>query len=182
MVSARGAEYGWREVTFHRDPDRTRGPRQGPSRAARGRAASPVIGLQQALGNRGTGQVLARRPAAGQGTLEHSVRIGRLGPVEVKESNAADWASHKADAADLVITTVKGRHSKELQRLADGRTRVDRIEVQAVTGQNSWVIVTFKNAVITGYEADPGGKTESWTATRFDGVDIKRTSIGTPRP
>ena len=181
MVSARSAEYGWREVTFHRDPDRTRGPRQGGS-PARGRAASPVIGLQHALGNRGTGQVLARRPVAQKGTFEHSVRIGKLGPVEVAESNVADWTSHKAGAEDLVITTVKGRHSGDLQRLADGRTRVDRIEVQVLTGQNSWAVVTFKNAVIRGYEADPEGKHESWTAIRFDGVDIRRTSIGVPRP
>jgi hypothetical protein len=145
------------------------------------RTASPVLALQRALGNRRTTRVLARKGDPGPGTFEHSVRIGKLGPIEISDSNIADWTGKK-DVNDLIVTTVKGKHSDELQRMSDGRTRIENIAVQSITGQNTWVIVTFKNAVIKDYAPDPSGKTERWRATQFDAVDIKRTSIGTPRP
>jgi hypothetical protein len=166
-----------------RDQVPSRDPGRGRSRAARSRrSAHPVLALQRALGNRGTIRVLARKGGSGRGTFEHSVRIGRLGPIEITESNIADWIGKNADADDLTVTTVKGKHSDELRRMSDGRARIENLEVQSISGQNSWVIVTFKNAVIRGYAPDPSGKTESWTAIRFDAVDIKRTSIGKPRP
>lgn len=127
-------------------------------------------------------RLLGRKGASGSRTFEHSVRIGKLGPIEISESNIAAWIGKKGDADDLVATTVKGEHSDELKRMSDGKARIATLEVQSIIGQNSWVVVTFKNAVIRGYAADPSGETESWKATRFDAVDIRRTSIGTPRP
>ena len=53
--------------------------------------------------------------------------------------------------------------------------------MQALTGENSWVIVTFSHAVIRDYAADASGKTEQWKAIDFDAVHIERTSIGKPR-
>lgn len=163
-----------------RNPDRSNQPRQAraPTASPR-RGASPVLGLQRTLGNRGTTRVLARK---GSGNFENSVQIGKLGPIEITESNVADWIAGKASAEDLVATTTKGKHSDELQRMADSKARVDSIEVTALTGQNTWIIVTFRHAVIKGYAADPAGKTESWKAVRFEAVDIKRTAVGKPRP
>jgi hypothetical protein len=161
-----------------RDYDRSGGPGRAGSHAALPRR---VLALQRAVGNRGTARVLARKDAPGQATFEHSVRIGKLGPIEISDSNIADWIGKK-DVNDLIVTTVKGKHSDELQRMADGRTRIESIAVQSITGQNSWVIITFKNAVIKDYAPDPSGKGERWRATGFDAVDIKRTSIGAPRP
>jgi hypothetical protein len=166
-----------------RDHDRSSDSRQARSHPALARrSANPVLALQRALGNRGTTEVLARKRDPGAGTFENSVKIGQLGPIEITESNIGAWIGKKADADDLLVTTVKGKHSDELNRMSDSRSRIDDIEVSSVTGQNTWVIVTFKNAVITGYAADASGKTEQWKATRFDAVDIKRTSIGKPRP
>lgn len=164
-----------------RDHRRSSAPGQVPLTPLARRSASPVLALQQAVGNRGTGQVLARKEA-GRGTAENSVRVGKLGSIEIVESNIGDWIGKKADAEDLVVTTAKGKHSEQLKSLSDTRGRVDTIEVQTITGQNSWVIVTFKNARITGYTSDTAGETERWKAIRFDAVDIKRTSIGKPRP
>ena len=165
-----------------RDHDRSNEPPQARSLTSRPRGnASPVLALQRAVGNRGTTRLLARKGGSGTGTFEHSVRIGKLGPAEITESNIGDWIGKK-DVDDLIVTTVQGKHSDALQRMSDSRTRVESIEVQSITGQNNWAIVTFKNAVITGYAPDPAGKTEAWKATGFDAVDIKRTSIGTPRP
>jgi hypothetical protein len=165
-----------------RDYDRSSQPRQTRSHTAvPRRSVSPVLALQRAVGNRGTTRVLARKGGS-DGTFESSVRIGKLGPIEITESNIADWVGKKADADELIVTTVKGKHSEELKRMSDSKDRIDNIEVQSITGQNSWVIVTFKNAVISGYASDPSGKTERWKATRFDAVEIKRTSIGKPRP
>jgi hypothetical protein len=165
-----------------RDHDRSSEPRARSLAALPRRSASPVLALQRALGNRGTTRLLARKGGSGPGTFENSVRIGKLGPIEIIEGNIADWIGKKANADDLIVTTVKGKHSDELQRMFESKARIDTIEVQSITGQNSWVIVTFKNAVIRGYTPDPSGKTEHWKATGFDAVDIKRTSIGTPRP
>jgi hypothetical protein len=144
------------------------------------RVASPVAGLQRALGNQGMARALGRKPTATRGTFEHSVRIGGLGPIEVKESNASDWTDGKSGAGDLVLTTVKGKHSDKLKRMADSGERIDAVEVQTVTGQNSWVTVTFKHGLIRGFEVDD--KTEHWKLTRFDAVAINRLSIGKPRP
>lgn len=164
------------------DRDRSGEPGQARPRTALPRRANPVLALQRAIGNRGTTGVLARKGGSGQGTFEHSVQIGKLGPIEIRESNIADWIGKNADADDLTVTTVKGKHSDELKRKSDSKARVDSIQVQTITGQNSWVIVTFKNAVISGYAPDGSGDTERWKAIRFDAVDIKRTSIGKPRP
>jgi hypothetical protein len=147
------------------------------------RRDSPVLALQRILGNRATAQLLARKGGgASRGTFANSVQIGKLGPIEISQSNVGDWISHKDSADDLVLTTVMGKHSSALRQMADGRTKVDSIQVQSLTGQNSWVVVTFRNAVIRGYSADPSSNTEQWKATDFDAVHIDRTSIGTPRP
>jgi hypothetical protein len=153
-------------------PDQPRSPRRRPN---------PVAEAQSTIGNRAMTQLLARKGhGAKQATFEHSVRIGNLGPIEVKESNASDWTDGKSGAGDLVITTVKGKHSDKLKKMADGHERLDGLEITTVTGQNSWVTVSFKPVVIRGYEAD--GKTETWKATKFENVHIDRLSIGKPRP
>jgi hypothetical protein len=102
--------------------------RTGPGSVAHGAAAAQresVLALQCALGNRGTIRVLARKGGSGRGTFENSVRIGKLGPIEITESNIADWIGKKADADDLIVTTVKGKHSGELKRMSDSKARTD---------------------------------------------------------
>jgi hypothetical protein len=155
------------------------GQSRSPDVLAR-RTDSPVLTLQRAIGNRATGQVLARKgPAAG--TFEHSVQIGKLGPIEVTDSNIDAWVTKKDGADELVITTVKGTHSSQLRQMAESKAKIDTLDVSTVTGQNSWVIVTFHHVMIRGYE-DASGTTERWKAVGFDEVNIKRTSIGAPRP
>ena len=168
---------------YQREYHRSGGRGQArPPATVPARGANPVLALQRVLGNRDTARLLARKGGSSHGTFEHSVQIGKLGPIEVKESNVDAWTGKGADADDLTMTTVKGKHSDELKRLADAKTRLDSIAVQSITGQNSWVIVTFKNARIRGYELDASGDTEHWKAVGFDDVDIERTSIGMPRP
>jgi hypothetical protein len=166
-----------------RDHDRRSESGQDRSRAGLPRrGGSPVLALQRSLGNRATAQLLARKGGTDKGTFENSVQIGKLGPIEITQSNIGDWVAHKSSAADLEVTTVKGKHSDELKQMADGKSKIDSIQVQAITGQNAWVIVTFRHAIIRGYAADPAGKTEQWKAIDFDAVHIERTSIGKPRP
>jgi hypothetical protein len=148
------------------------------------RAASPVAELQRSLGgNQATASVLARKGGGGgrnKGTFEHSVRIGKLGPIEIKDSNVDDFTSQNGHARDLTVTTAMGKHSHELEKMADGG-KIDAIEVTTVTGQNTWIVVTFKHGLIKDYEADKSAKTETWKLTRFDAIDIKRLAIGTAR-
>jgi hypothetical protein len=167
-----------------RDHDRGMQAGQGRSRAGLPRRGnSPVLALQRSLGNRATTQLLARKgPGANKGTFQNSVQIGKLGPIEITQSNIGDWIAHKSSAQDLLVTTASGKHSSDLKQMADGKTKVDSLQVQSLVGENSWVIVTFTHAVIRDYTADPTGKTEQWKAVDFDGVHIERTSIGTARP
>jgi hypothetical protein len=166
-----------------RDHDRGRQPGEGRSRAASRRGGDgPVLALQRSLGNRATAQLLSRKGAGGnKGTFENSVQIGKLGPIEITQSNIGDWIAHKSSAQDLLLTTATGKHSSELKQMADGKTKVDSLQVQAIIGENSWVIVTFSHAVIRDYNVDATGKTEQWKAVDFDAVHIDRTSIGKPR-
>jgi hypothetical protein len=160
---------------YQREHDR----RHGTGSTARPRRnGHPVLELQRLIGNRGTTQLLARQKNAG--TFPTSVRIGKLGPIEVKESNIADWIGKK-NPETLTLTTAKGKGtSDEFKRLSEGRSRVDAVEVNSVSGENTMIKVTFRNGRIKGY-AD-AGKTESWTVTDFDAVNIERLSIGKHRP
>jgi hypothetical protein len=167
-----------------RDHDRSNAPGQGRARTGLPRRReSPVLALQRRLGNRATAQLLARQGAgSGRGTFQNSVEVGKLGPIEITQSNIGDWIAHKSSAEDLILTTTVGPHSSDLKQMAGGKAKVDKIQVQTLIGENSWVIVTFTHAVIRDYAADASGKTEQWKATDFDGVHIERTSIGKPRP
>lgn len=164
---------------YKRDRDLIETGQARPHTTLSRRAGNPVLALQRAIGNRGTTRFLARDKKKNKGTFERSVQIGKLGPIEVKESNAAEFTP-KSSPEVLTVTTTKGKHSDELKRMAESKARVEKLSVSMITGQNSWVIVTFSNARIRGYEADDG--TEHWKAVDFDGVHSERTSIGTPRP
>lgn len=168
---------------FSGDRDRTSQTARGGSRAALPRrSANPVIVLQRAVGNRGTTRLLARKGGASRGTFENSVQIGKLGPIEVTESNVSEWVEKKSEPDTILVTSVKGKHSAELKRLSDDKTRIELIEFSAITGQNSWTVLSIKHGFIKDYTADTSGKSEHWALTGFDAVNRKRTSIGTPRP
>jgi hypothetical protein len=168
-----------RDYDLISEPER---PRRQP--ATQRRTAGPVAELQRSLGgNQATASVLARKGVKkNKGTFEHSVRIGKLGPIEIKDSNVADWTSSKNGAGDLVVATATGKHSDELKKMADGNSRIETLEVTSVTGQNTWVVLMFKHGLIADYEADKSARTEKWKLSRFDAVDIKRLAIGAARP
>jgi hypothetical protein len=167
-----------------RDHDRSNALGQGRARTGPPRRGeSPVLALQRRLGNRATAQLLARQgTGSGRGTFQNSVEVGKLGPIEITQSNIGDWIAHKSSAEDLILTTTMGPHSSDLKQMAGSKAKVDKIQVQSLIGENSWVIVTFSHAVIRDYAADASGKTEQWKAIDFDAVHIERTSIGKPRP
>jgi hypothetical protein len=107
------------------------------------------------------------------------VKIGSLPTIEITGGNIAEWVQKKVPET-FEVTSTKGKHSEKLKGLADTTTKFDEIKVQAITGQNSWMIITIKNARVANYES--GEKTESWRLVRFDGVHFETTSIGVPRP
>ena len=162
---------------FQRDRHRS-APGQSRSQSALARrSASPVLALQQAIGNRGTTRVIARE--RNKGTFPNSIKFGKFPLIEVKDGNLAEWGSGK-DAPDvLTVTTTKGKHSKELKRLSEGKEGVDSLMLQTIIGENSWLKITIKNGRVRDYSED--GKTESWKLVDFDGVAREKTSIGTPR-
>ena len=163
---------------YQRDHNRSSGPGLTRSPAAR-RSVHPVLALQRLIGNRGTTRVLARQK--NKPTFEHSVKFGKLGPIEIKGGNVGDWVAKK-DPDNLVLTSTKGKHSDELKRMSDSKERIETLTVQSVVGENSIVVITFRNARIRGYAAEGSGKTEDWQVVDFDAVHRETTSIGAARP
>ncbi len=168
--------YGRLKAMYQRDHHRRSA--SGQTRYLPRRSAHPVLALQRLIGNRGTIRVLARDK--NRAAFEHSIKIGKLGPIEIKGGNVADWVAGKVPDS-LVLTTTKGKHSGELKKLSDARTRLDTVQVSSVLGENSIMVMTFKPARIKGYAADDG-KTEQWNVVDFEDVKRARTSIGTARP
>ena len=172
---------------YQRDHDLTSGPGQTRQRPLSRRGAHPVLALQRLIGNRATTRLLARDRAGkktskkNKGTMENSIKIGKLGPIEIKGGNLADWVAKKVPEK-LIVTSTKGKHSTKLKGLSDDGTRFDKIDLQAVTGANNWLVITFKNARVADYTLDEETNTESWKLVEFDGVHFESTSIGVPRP
>jgi hypothetical protein len=141
------------------------------------RSADAVLALQQAIGNRGTAGLLAREQEKNRPSFEHSVKIGKLGPIEITGGNVADWAAKK-DPDGLKVISAGGKHSDELKRLFDSKARIDTVETASVVGENSLVTITFKDCRIRRYSTDD--KTEEWTV-EFQSAKRQTLSIGTPR-
>ncbi len=141
------------------------------------RSVNPVLALQRAVGNRGTARVLARDKDKNRPSFEHSVKIGKLGPIEITGGNIGQWAAKK-DPDDLKVISVKGKHSDELKRLFEGKARVDTVETASVVGENSLVTIAFKSCRIRRYSMD--GEKEEWTV-EFESAKRQTLSIGAAR-
>jgi hypothetical protein len=140
------------------------------------RSGGPVLRLQGKIGNRATGQVLARDTATkGQGT----VQVGKLPVIKITGGNAREWAAKK-DPNTLEITSEKGKHSAQLERLSKDKSKIPSLKVTTPMVDQSGkdldfgsVEIEFVNARITGYSID--GKVETWRAVDFEAVH--RTTI-----
>lgn len=141
------------------------------------RSVNAVLALQRAIGNRATARALAREKDQNRPSFEHSVKIGKLGPIQITGGNIGDWAAKK-DPDGLKVASVKGKHSDELKRLSDSKTRIDTVETASVVGENSLVTITFKSCRIKRYSTD--GEKEEWTV-EFESAKRQTLSIGAPR-
>jgi hypothetical protein len=157
-----------------RDRQLARGRRSDDAPARRGRHANnPVLALQQAVGNRAVGQMLARKASKNP-----TVQIGKLA-IEVAGGNIAAWAGGEVPDA-LEVTSQKGRHSGELERLSNERTRIKSLTLTVAAVNKSGELdlgslaIEFTNARIKGYGVD--GKAESWQVADFDGVHRTKTT------
>jgi hypothetical protein len=157
-----------------RDRELARGHRSEDTSARRGRRANnPVLALQQAVGNQAVSQLLARKASKSP-----TVQIGKLA-IEVAAGNIAAWAAGEVPDA-LEVTSQKGRHSDELERLSKERTRIKSLTLTVAAANKGQVLdmgslaIEFTNARIKGYEVD--GKTESWRVADFDGVHRTKTT------
>lgn len=139
--------------------------------------AHAVLALQQAIGNQGTARFLAREQDKNRPSFEHSVKLGKLGPIEVTGGNVPDWAAKK-DPDGLKVVSATGKHSGELKRLFDTKARIDTIETASVVGENTMVTITFKDCRIRRYSTDD--KHDEWTV-EFASAKRQSLSIGTPR-
>jgi hypothetical protein len=141
------------------------------------RASNPVHALQRAVGNRAVSQMLARKPSSAAGNP--TVQIGKLA-IEVSGGNIAAWAAGEVPDA-LDVTSLKGRHSPELERLSKQRSRINSLTLTVAAANKSGqeldmgsLAIEFTNGRVRGYEVD--GKTESWQVGDFDGVHRTKTA------
>jgi hypothetical protein len=157
-----------------RDRELAPGHRSKDTSARPGRRANhPVLTLQQAVGNRAFGQMLARKSSQNP-----TIQIGKLA-IEVAGGNIAAWAASEVPEA-LEVTSQKGRHSAELERLSKERTRIKSLTLTVAAANKGQELdmgslaIEFTNARIKGYGVD--GKTESWQVADFDGVHRTKTT------
>jgi hypothetical protein len=122
--------------------------------------------------------VLARKPSK-----KPTIQIGKLA-IEVAGGNIAAWAASKGSEVPetLEVTSEKGRHSAELERLFKDRTRIKSLTLTVAAANKSAgeeldmgsLAIEFTNARIKAYALD--GKTESWRVADFDGVHRTKTT------
>ena len=107
-----------------------------------------------------------------------TIQIGKLA-IEVAGGNIAAWAAGEVPEA-VEVTSEKGRHSPDLERLSKERTRIKSLTLTVATANKGQVLdmgslaIEFTNARIKGYGVD--GKTESWQVADFDGVHRTKTT------
>ena len=162
-----------------RDRERAPGHRLDDTSGGAGRHVdNPVLALQQAVGNRAVGRMIARKASsASQGP---TVQIGKL-RIEVAGGNIAAWAAGGDVPDALSVTSQKGPHSTELGRMSKERTKVSSLTLTVAAANKSSgedldlgaLAIEITNAHIKGYALD--GTAESWQVADFDGVH--RTKI-----
>ena len=164
-----------------RDREHAPGHRSEDTSARPGRRANnPVLALQQTIGNRAVGQILARETPT-----KSTIQIGKFA-IGVAGGNIAVWPNTPSDKLPeaLVVTSQKGRHSAELERLSKERTRIKSLTLTVAAGNKSGQInvasdvIEFTNARIKAYGVD--GKTESWQVADFDRVNRTKTTARKP--
>jgi hypothetical protein len=166
-----------------RERERKRKPVQGRPGSPLPRSdADAVLALQRSIGNQSTTQVLARDNKKAKDknrpSFPHSVKIpGKIGTIEIKGGNIAEWAAKKTPDG-LVIVSPKGKHSEELKRLFDGKTKLETVETNSVVGENTLVTIVFKDCRIVRYSQE--GDTDEWTV-EFQGAARQSLSIGSAR-
>ena len=157
---------------MYRDRERAARPRSKGTSARPSRSTSePVLSLQEAVGNRAFGQILARDKAKAR---KPTVKIGKHS-IEVA-GNTAEWLAAKDAPESLDVTSQKGKHSAELARLFKEGTKIKLLTLTVPSGNESSgqdldigaVAIEIKNGKITSYSVD--GKTESWQVAGFEGV------------
>lgn len=141
----------------------------GAETALARRNANPALLLQRKLGNRATGQLLARAPAV----KDHgTVHVGKLPAIRIVGGNAGDWTKQQPDT--LEITSTKGKHSAALERLARDGSKIPTLKVTTPIDQSGQhldfgsVELEFSHATIADYAVD--GKLETWRAVHFNRV------------
>jgi hypothetical protein len=141
----------------------------GADTAVARRSVNPALLLQRRIGNRATGQLLARAPA----TKDHgNVKIGKLPAIKIMGGNAGEWIKNQPNT--LEITSTKGKHSAALERLSRGGSKIPTLKVTTPIDQSGQhldfgsVELEFSHATIADYAVD--GKLETWRAVDFNRV------------
>ena len=140
-------------------------------------SVAPVLALQRAIGNHGTARVLARDADKNRPNFPNSVKIGKLGPIEITGGNIDEWAAKKTPD-DLHVISPKGKFSDEIKRLFESKANIATMETSSVVGENTIVTIVFENCKIRRYSADD--EKDDWLV-EYGGAKRQTLAIGSPR-
>lgn len=136
-----------------------------------------VLALQRSIGNHGTARVLAREADKNRPNFPNSVKIGKLGPIEITGGNIDDWAAKKTPD-DLHVISPHGKFSDELKRLFESKATIGTLETSSVVGENTIVTITFENCRIRKLSSDD--EHDDWLV-EYGGAKRQTLAIGSPR-
>ncbi len=123
---------------------------------------------------------MARQPAKGVATTP-TVQIGKL-KIDVAGGNTDAWAAApKGEAPDkLMVTSQKGRHSAQLEKLFKAGTKIEKLTLTLPPTNKSGqlavgsAVIDIGGGHISDYSVD--GKTESWTVVGYSSVHKETTT------
>jgi hypothetical protein len=141
------------------------------------RSEDAVLALQRSIGNHGTARVLARDADKNRPNFPNSVKIGKLGPIEITGGNIDEWAAKKTPD-DLHVISPHGKHSEELKRLFDSKAQIETMETSSVVGENTIVTIVFEKCRIRRFSSDD--EHDDWLV-EYGGAKRQTLAIGTPR-
>lgn len=126
-----------------------------------------VLALQRSAGNQAVTALLARSPDTQEkAAAGPTAKVGDIGTIPIESVNfdlrrlGGGTAGRGREEApkELTLSSRAGKHSARLQKAAVDGTAMD-VEIRVPHGKST-IVITLKNAMISGYQTS--GENETW--------------------
>ncbi|MEA2386050.1 MAG: type secretion system secreted protein Hcp [Thermoleophilaceae bacterium] len=160
-------------------PDRASEPERAPEARL---SAEPVLELQRTIGNRATGQVLAREAVEADTKRQAVIDVTDLGRIPLLSWSRGGTGgvgvahSGKLQTTELVLSSATGKFSAKIMEAVTKGTHFD---TAVLTGNG--ITITLKDVIVSNYSSGggsgPDGAVDQWTLT-FASIDYKYDTGG----